>query len=204
MDFSGRAISDDAISGSAISDNAKSTKYRRLSPAGRVKEKRMSCVFRYRLLQSVLFVVLLSSLLGCTAIKGTKVSNEQKVVVVRVAAEYLENIVQANTGALDVLVYWDRYLPEQVPLTKKLYFNQVYALQKKATPENHPLVHLDLQEVSISGNDAVVEFQKFKDTKAPMIIIKLHWDGNAWLIEDDSLFGQRGLLSTLGYVGSRA
>lgn len=151
-----------------------------------------------------MLIVLLNLVVGCSTIKSSKVSNEQKVVVVRVAAEYLENIVQANTGALDVLVYWDRYLPEQVPLTKKLYFDQVYALQQKATPENHPLVALDLSEVSISGNDAVVEFQKFKNAKAPTITIKLHWDGNAWLIEDDSLFGQRGLLSTLGYVGSRA
>ncbi len=153
-------------------------------------------MFRSKFTKKVLVILIIVFLLsGCSSMRSAKPTREMQIAVALVAFEYLNNVIQTNIGYLQSAVVWDDY-SKNIGVSKDQYRSQLALLRDTSTPTTHPLVDLDLVETKIHGDDAEVLVQKHKQPDAPIISIKLHWSGEAWLVVEDSIFGRNGLIAT--------
>ena len=51
--------------------------------------------------------------------------------------------------------------------------------------------------MALNKDDATVKFKKLNKENSPIIVIKLRWNGQGWLIIDDNLFGKGGIIREL-------
>ena len=134
-----------------------------------------------------LLVALFSA--GCSALTY-KATPEAKRTVVLVTNEYLTSIVRADLNKLNQMVAWPEYLEESHGrFTKRDYARQVMSLKNRWSNQDHPLLGLQVSDVSVGEYNAEVELKKKSATDDSPIKIRLLWDGNAWAIISDSLFG---------------
>ena len=140
--------------------------------------------------------VLLSS---CSMLSfgGSEATPELKLAVLGVTNDYLRSIAQGNSQHYQETVLWIDYIANKHnAVSKAECLKRVADLKGRYPIENHPLLDLVPLEVSVRGNNAVVRLRKRTQPEAPEIIVKLIWDGSGWVISDDSLFGEKGLLMT--------
>ena len=144
-----------------------------------------------KILPLYVMVVLFS---GCVHIGSHAPTLDAKKAVVRVTFEYLDGVVHMNDGVIESYVAWADYLRNR-GLTKADFKQQLAVLRDSSTAETHPLVNLDFVDVHFAGDDAEVKVRKVSSESAPVITVKLHWGGDAWLVVDDSIFGKDGLIT---------
>ncbi|MCC6219751.1 MAG: hypothetical protein IT291_00760, partial [Deltaproteobacteria bacterium] len=100
------------------------------------------------------------------------------MAVIRIASEYLGNIIAARESELGSMVLWNDYFENNKGITSKdAYYQQVRSIYNRFPPDKHPFVGLDVIDASVRGNTAYLKFQKFKQPDSPIISIKLYWIG---------------------------
>jgi hypothetical protein len=154
-------------------------------------------------------LVLLVSSTGCSMLFGKPEMTEVKKAVIFVSANYIRHIVQNNKPQIDAMILWTDYLEAEGrggTFSKPQYYLQLDFFAKNFLPRNskkHPLLGLDVVDVEVGENSAIVTFKKFGQDDAPNIEVALIWIGRGWLIVDDSIFGHRGLVAQ-SLVGMQA
>lgn len=151
-------------------------------------------------LRSISLLVLLLSLLlsssACSTLSKPPESRLLKATVVTVSANYLQQIAKAELRHLNSLVNWNVYLSKSKEgVTKQSYSSQVRALANSFHHNNHPLLGLSISEIEIDDDFAEITLNKESVEKSDDIWIHLAWNGTAWLVIDDNLFGPGALIS---------
>ena len=83
------------------------------------------------------------------------------------------------------------------PMGEAKYLQRLHALQRRWSDEDHPLKGLDLDSIAVGTNEASVTFKKVEGKSSGKIEVDLVWNGSAWLVVDDSLFGDGELIAKL-------
>ncbi len=143
-------------------------------------------------------ILLGSSACGMWKKDGPPSSNEKQIVIM-VCGDYLQVVVtNQHHERLNSLMALTAYMENQAGLDKARFLKQMESLQNRWTPEQHPLLNLDLTSINIRGNNAKVSFRRRgKGENWPTITIELIWSGTAWQIIDDSLFGPGNYIASL-------
>ncbi len=140
-----------------------------------------------------LFFSLLATL-SCSWLQPREVSDLEKVAIIGVTGQYLEAALRVNEGQLDNLILWKDFLEDRGEvLTKAKVFAEMRTLKTRWPKESHPLIHMDLVSLNVSGETAHVVLRR-KKPLLPEVSFELIWVGNAWLVSHDSIFGKDGLL----------
>ena len=144
------------------------------------------------------FFVSLALLLStsCTSLVGSKPGPELGALLVKVSAEYLQHVVNADEARIGGAILWTDFL-EQADIDKKEYMRQVRSLRKKRwTPAQHPLLGLTVEEITWYGDAAEIHFRKANSDKPyPLIKVEMVWAGSGWLVTKDNLFGKKLLVA---------
>lgn len=120
---------------------------------------------------------------------------ELYALLVRVAGNYLRHVVNGDEARIGGVILWVDFL-EQAEIDKKEYLRQLASLRGRWTPQQHPLLGLDVIAVRWYGEDAEVIFRKAdRPEDYPEIRIELLWAGRGWLVKSDSLFGKDKLIA---------
>ncbi len=150
---------------------------------------------RRRMLSCLLVVSLLTMSVACSPFAKKEKSMILKATVVSVAANYLRQIARVELRHLNSLVNWNVYLKKSKNGFKKTdYSAQVRALNKKFGATNHPLFGLGISDVEIDDDFAEITLKKDDSKDDIDIWIRLAWNGSAWLVIDDNLFGKGHLI----------
>lgn len=137
-----------------------------------------------------LLLILMAGNLGCASLATPETSPETKVAILKVTGDYLNAVCRADIEAINSSILWADYLENrEKQYSKKFYQRDLENLRNKFSTQNHPLINLDIKDLKIEKNTATITLQKFNQPTSPEIRISLLWDGNGWLISDDSLFG---------------
>jgi len=92
------------------------------------------------------------------------------------------------------MVLWLDYLQNTGLPAKEAMFTKMHRAAERYTEKNHPLMQLDILEVDVDGNDAELALRKKGNREAPVIEIELTWVGSGWLIVNDNIFPDGGVL----------
>lgn len=134
------------------------------------------------------------ALFGCSTFKRSSSTPEMKIAVLRVSDDYLRSIATGNVHQVEGLIEWTDYiLQKKGRITKAEVRSQVEGLVKRWTPQDHPLLGLNAEEVDVDDDHATIVLRKANQPEAPEIHIDLVWAGGGWLVYDDSIFGPDGL-----------
>lgn len=137
-------------------------------------------------------------LCNCSLFTSSPPSDLTRAAVIRVAGEYVANVVRRSEDQLEAMVLWADYAHNNGGLSKETYLEQLAAMPELPLDKNHPLINLDVHEIDIDANDAEVTFRKVGvDSGAEDIVVTLLWAGQGWLITDDTLFGDDGLVAKM-------
>ncbi len=138
----------------------------------------------------------LLSLSACSTFSKPRQSRLLKATVVSVSANYLRQVARGELRHLNSLVNWNVYLSKSKDgVSKKSYSDQVRALGQKFSHLDHPLLGLGISDIEIDDDFAEITLNKEAVEDAPDIWIRLAWNGTAWLVIDDNLFGPDGLIA---------
>jgi len=147
--------------------------------------------------------LLLISNVGCSKLTGRQeASAEAKGAVVRRSVEYVSQILNGKEDQLNAMIFWSDYLEsKQESLNKEGYFAELKLLREKLkeSGERNPLLGLDLEDLDIRGNRALITLGKVGHAESPKIKIRMEWVEFGWLITGDSVFGRGGLRAS-GYL----
>ena len=142
--------------------------------------------------------LLLSVLASCSWFRHD-VPSEARKTIIAVTDSYLRYIATGNERQLNSYVLWEDFLNNSHPkLTHEEYHPQLLELQNRWTPVEHPLLGLQVLDVDIDGNDALIRLRKNKRPDFPEIWVRYFWSGSAWLVVEDSIFGKEKLAGQLG------
>lgn len=136
-----------------------------------------------------LLLLFLSVATGCSSLVY-RATPEAKRTVVLVCNDYLTNVVRGDLNKLNQMVAWPEYLEEGGGrFTKRDFAQQVRSLKKRWSNDAHPLLGLQVTDISVGEFRAEVDLVKNGDPQKERIKVKLLWDGSAWVIVGDNLFG---------------
>ena len=151
----------------------------------------MNRVSVIRLLLALLFF----STTACSSIAGKSPGPELGALLIRVSADYVKHVVNADEARIGGSILWTDFL-KQADIDKQEYLRQVRSLQNRWTAEEHPLLGLKVEELKWYGDEATVYLRKAsKNKKYPMIKIEMIWSGSGWLVTKDNLFGKKLLVA---------
>jgi hypothetical protein len=141
--------------------------------------------------------LLILALTGCATLTGKRTPlPEVQTALLGVTNDYLRSIAMGNTKQLEAMVYWFGYVEaKKARVSKAQYMQTVSALRDRWEPADHPLVGLAPVRVSSDDDDAEVVVRKANNPNAAEIRVVLVWSGNGWLVTNDNLIGEDGLLS---------
>jgi hypothetical protein len=151
---------------------------------------------------AVLLTVLLFGAASCSLLTPYKPTPEVKIAVIRVADEYLRSIVQGKTAHLSDMILWGEYAPKK-KLTRDAVTAEMESIKGKYPLDQHPLLGLELRNLDIGEDIAELTLKKASMPEMPEITIELVWVGNGWLITNDNLFGQDGIIPSLAKSASK-
>lgn len=147
------------------------------------------------------FALALAPLLGssgCSVIESIVPRHQVTAVeltVGRVTADYIQAVYTGNLSRLETFVNWPSMLGSgDEKITRAEFEKQLFSLQNRWTPEQHPLFNLEIADVDVNGDDAEVVLRRSTGSGYPKIAVTLNWVGNGWVIRQDSIFG-RGKLA---------
>lgn len=137
-------------------------------------------------------------LAGCSFFGRNGPTAEAKATVLGVASDYLSYIVQGSEKRLNSIVLWEDLLGHGTdhPMTKDEYRAQMQLLRTRWSPQDSPLLGLEVLDLQLKGDNATVILRKAGRQDYPKIWIELYWTGAGWLVIDDSLFGKGKLALT--------
>lgn len=147
---------------------------------------------------TLLFTLLFSMALnGCSLFGRSEGTPEAKYAVLVVVNQYLTAIASGRSSAIRDAVAWSDYRRKNgEQLTSANVEQIVEALKGKFNRENHPLVDLDVKDLELDDNLAKVSLQKRNDSDAQLVKLELVWTGGGWVIVDDNIFEDGGVLQT--------
>ncbi len=142
-------------------------------------------------------LVLLLSFNACAKVFSHEPAPEMRATLVGVSAAYIRAILKDDKTALKQLLAIDDYLGEDGNnISNNTFATRASVLRTHWTPEENPLVNLDIIDVSTYDNHAEVVFRRNDRENSPEVAINLYWTGNGWVIIDDSIFGDNELINT--------
>ncbi|MBL7663276.1 hypothetical protein JNK13_11055 [bacterium] len=146
------------------------------------------------LLLSILFCTI-----SCSTVFESEASSAVKLTIMNVTNEYIRAIAAGNENAVESLVLWAEYADQaESNFTKALALEEVRSLSTKfQTPEGHPLIGLEVLDLSSRGNHASISLRNPALPSMEQIKIHLLWTGSAWNISHDNLFGKDRIIEKL-------
>jgi hypothetical protein len=147
------------------------------------------------------FGLLISGLLvtsGCSNNLFAKENPVLKNTIIKVSAEYLESLIRGDAARVNSQIFWSRFLPsKRQPYSKSDFAAQLALLDARWTKAEHPLINLDLVDISTNDDVAKIKLRRIDLENAPTIKLEMSWSGAGWLVSEDNLFGKEGLFGSL-------
>lgn len=149
-------------------------------------------------------LIVCAGVLGCSVIRPYRPTPEVKRTVVLVTTDYLTSVVKGDLNRLSQMIVWSEYLGDgSTRFTKAEFASQVLSLKNRWPLNDHPLIGLAVTGLDIDERRAVVDLQKPKTSSDERIRVELLWDGTAWYVTGDSLFGVNKRFSHLPPLDGR-
>lgn len=147
------------------------------------------------LLFATLCLLILAGGIGCSALGTKETPATAKLAILGVAGDYISSIARNDERNIDSILLWDEFRESKGPsMTHEYFQRQINSMQNRWQPNAHPLLNLDVVDLSVEGDYATVVLQKFEQPESPKITVVLRWVGRGWMVTNDSLFGQDGLI----------
>lgn len=142
----------------------------------------------------ILFIFTSCSAIGNTSSKTTPAL---QAAVLRVTADYLTAVSVGRMQFLNSILLWGEYSVNNQGLSKEQYVKQVKKIQTKQPTLDHPLMNLQPLSVEQDDDRVTITMKRIGKPGAEMLVVELLWDGGGWLVTDDNIFGNDGLISRL-------
>jgi len=142
----------------------------------------------------IIFLLIFAS--ACSIQSWKEPSPEVKVTLVKVSAAFLTGVLQNDRGVISGFASLnDIYKHNRI--TEQTFFTRVKALQNTFSDASHPLVGLKVVEIKQFDSDARIILQKADGSSTDKIELGLFWANSGWLVTDESLTKDGGLIQKL-------
>lgn len=151
----------------------------------------------------VLASLLLLSLTGCSGIFSRKPTPEVLETATQVCVNYIKAVTSGESKAIlqFPFILWPEYLASHgANFTIEQYGKQLrsfVARYRADDIEHNPLLNLRIVDIRQSEDDLFFSLEKANLKAAPRITFHLRWDGAAWKLVGDNIFGSDGLFAAL-------
>ncbi len=143
-------------------------------------------------MKNLILVLVLFAFSGCSMFSSQEVTPETKMAVLRLCDEYLRNLANGKASQAEAMIAWSDYAPASEDELTREEFDQIIKSKKdRWSKEEHPLLGLDVTDVEIGNDVAVITLVK-KSTKST-IEIKLNWVGRGWVVTGDNILSKNGI-----------
>lgn len=117
-----------------------------------------------------------------------------ELILASVTSHYLDAIVEGRSEQLEGMILWAEYLTHKNHAGKNYIMQQVVLTKGQIKRELHPLIDLHIQKIDVQENSAHVTMRQHGKESNPLVTIDYAWTGNGWLITNDNILGQSGIL----------
>ena len=150
--------------------------------------------------KTITLISLIIFLTSCSVLQPYTPTDDVKRTVVGITVEYLGGIIRNDLQIINEYVAKERFFSKEgANITSLDFSKRLLAMSQKCRElaQTCPLSNLELLDTNITETVAEVTLQQNNNSKAPKIKIILQWSGTGWMIINDSLFPNKGLIKEL-------
>lgn len=146
---------------------------------------------------SILFLLLAAS--ACSVTSWREPSAEVQATMIKVSGSYLTGVLHNNRSGIVAFCSLNDVLKHN-KITEQTFFTRIKVLQNTFPGEKHPLAGLKVVQVLQKENEGKVILQKANKSHGETITIELFWANSGWLVVEESITKDGGLVQVLAGV----
>lgn len=147
----------------------------------------------------VTFLLLLLAASACSINSWKEPAPEVQATLIKISGAYLTGLLHNNRVAITGYCSLNDVLKHN-KITEQTFFTRIKVLQNTFPGAKHPLAGLKVMQVLQKENEAKVILQKANKSHGETITIELFWANSGWLVVEESITRDGGLVQKLAGV----